>query len=111
MPTTIAELALSASYRHAQRVLAVWLEHGNAVARRHVFAVRAALAVLDPTERDRLARWLAWLYVAASSRGESMLGKRIQRLDSAMHAAMNEALVRLPPSFGRMLAGGQRLSA
>ncbi len=110
MPTTIAELVLSAPYRSAQRTLAAWLENGNAAARRRAFAVRAALAALDATERDRLARWLAWLCVAARSRGETTLADRIRRLDTVMHAAVEEALARLP-SPGRPLVRSHRLSA
>ena len=110
MPTTIAELVLSAAYRSAQRALSAWLEYGNAAARRRAFAVRAALAALDATERDRLARWLAWLCVAASSHGEDSLSARIRRLDATMHAAMEDALARLP-KVTPQLVRSRRLSA
>lgn len=107
MPTTIAELALSPAYRHAQRVLAAWLEYGNAEARRGAFAARAALASLDPAERHRLVRWLAWLYVSARSRGAS-IQTRIQRLDAALGAAVEDALSRLPSGAGQIAGLGDR---
>ena len=96
MSTTIAELSLSKAYRHAQRTMAAWLERGPSSARQSAFALRAALASLDATERSRLARWLAWLSVAARSRGEAPVGARIQRLDATLHQAMEDALTRLP---------------
>ena len=66
--------------------MACWLERGQVGARQAAFAARSALAGLDATERGRLARWLAWLAVAAQSRGkESPLG-RVRRLDATMHA-------------------------
>lgn len=96
MSTTIAELSLSPAYRLAQRSLASWLERGQAGARRAAFSARAALAGLDPVERGRLARWLAWLEVAASSRAEESPKARVQRLDASLHQAMQDALARLP---------------
>ncbi|MHA6206038.1 hypothetical protein ACXU4B_16550 [Dyella soli] len=96
MSTTIAELSLSKAYRQAQRAMAAWLERGPAGARQGAFGLRTALAGLDPTERGRLARWLAWLSVAARSRGETLPEGRIQRLDATLHQAMEDALARLP---------------
>ncbi|WP_430392405.1 hypothetical protein [Dyella sp. 20L07] len=96
MPTTIAELSLSPAYRLAQRALASWLERGHAGARQAAFTARAALAGLDATERGRLARWLAWLAVAAQSRGVTSPEARVQRLDATLHQAMEDALARLP---------------
>jgi hypothetical protein len=87
-------MALSAPYRKAQRLLAAWLEHDR-TAVRQVFAVRAAIAGLDARDRHSLSRWLAWLSLAAMSRGESML-VRIQRLDPALGASTEWALLRLP---------------
>jgi hypothetical protein len=110
MPTTTVELALSPAYRHAQRVLAAWLEYGNAEARRGAFAARAALAGLDPAERHRVVRWLAWLHIAARSRGTS-LQARIQRLDATLCAAVEDMLSRLPPGIGQILGLGDRLIA
>jgi hypothetical protein len=100
MPTTIAELALSAAYRQAQRALAAWLERGSAEMRRGAFAARAAIAGLDAAERHRLARWLAWLCVAARSRGESIIQLRIQRLDAALSMMVEDVLSRLPAGIG-----------
>ena len=95
MCPTLPELALSAPYRQAQRSLAQWLERDRSGARRQVFAVRAALASLNATERHGLSRWLAWLCVAAASRGESVLD-RIQRLDLTLGASTEMALSYLP---------------
>ena len=96
MTTTIAELSLTPAYRLAQRSLAAWLERGTAGARQAAFAARAALSALDATDRGRLARWLAWLEVAAQSRGTSSPEARVQRLDASLHQAMQDALTRLP---------------
>jgi hypothetical protein len=96
MSTTVAELSLSPAYRLAQRALASWLERGHAGARQAAFAARAALSGLDATERSRIARWLAWLEVAAASRGLASLGARVQRLDASLHQAMQDAFTRLP---------------
>jgi hypothetical protein len=87
-------MALSAAYRKAQRLLAAWLEHDR-TAIRQVFAVRAAVAGLTPRDRHSLSRWLAWLSVAAMSRGDSIL-VRIQRLDPALGASTEQALAGLP---------------
>jgi hypothetical protein len=94
MCATIPEMALSASYRKAQRLLAAWLERDR-TAYRQVFAMRRAVAGLDARDRHSLSRWLAWLCVAAISRGESIL-ERIQRLDPALGASTELALSRLP---------------
>jgi hypothetical protein len=94
MCATTPEMALSAPYRKAQRLLAAWLEHDR-TAIRQVFAVRAAIAGLDARDRHSLSRWLAWLSLAAMTRGESML-VRIQRLDPALGASTEWALSRLP---------------
>lgn len=96
MSTTIAELSLSPAYRLAQRSVASWLERGPAGARQAAFAARAALAGLDAVERSRLGRWLAWLVVAALSRGEESPQVRVGRLDASLHQAMEDALERLP---------------
>jgi hypothetical protein len=102
MCATIPEMALSAAYRKAQRLLAAWLEHDR-TAIRQVFAVRAAIAALDARDRYSLSRWLAWLNVAAMSRSESIL-VRIQRLDPALGASTEWALARLPVDMaGEML--------
>jgi hypothetical protein len=112
MPTTNAELVLSPAYRQAQRILASWLEQNNRAARRSAFAARAALAGLDAVERSRLARWLAWLCVAAGRRGESALVARIQRLDAGLYGAVGGAMLRLPLAADRQPAGrAQRLIA
>lgn len=111
MSTTIAELSLTKAYRQAQRVLASWLERGPADARQGVFAVRAALGGLDATERSRLARWLAWLSVAARSRAEVSPEGRIQRLDASLHQAVQDALARLPASTREVTSRIHRRSA
>jgi hypothetical protein len=94
MCATIPEMTLSEAYRKAQRLLAGWLEH-DGTARRQVFSVRAAIAGLSATDRHSLSRWLAWLQVAAVSRGESIL-TRIQRLDPTLGLSIEQALTRLP---------------
>ena len=94
--STSTELVLSAAYRHAQRTIAPWLEQAHANARQRAFAARAALANLDPLERNRLARWLAWWCVSISRRGEASLAMRILRLDVALHQAVETAMARLP---------------
>jgi hypothetical protein len=99
MTTTIAEITLSETYRNAQRVLADWLEREGTSARRRAFLARAALARLDAVERYRLARWLAWLCMAASVRGESLIG-RIKRLDTSLGTTTADAFARLPVSLG-----------
>jgi hypothetical protein len=111
MSTTIAELSLSPAYRLAQRALAAWLERGHASARQAAFTARAALASLDPTERSRLARWLAWLSVAAQSRGEMSPEGRVQRLDATLHQAMEDAIARLPGNMPATPTRIQRRSA
>lgn len=110
MSTTV-ELHLSAAYRHAQRNLGHWLEQGTTGLRQRAFAVRAALAQLDPVEHHRLARWLAWLCVAAQSRGEANPEARIGRLDPALHRSLLLSLARLPAGIGQPRAPGHRLSA
>jgi hypothetical protein len=95
MSTTV-ELSLSPAYRSAQRALAAWVEQAGAAARRNAFAARAALAGLNPAERGRLARWLAWLCVAAGSRGDFGLIARIRRLDGPLYTSVDEALDLLP---------------
>ena len=111
MSTTIAELTLSPAYRLAQRALAAWLERGQADARQAAFGIRAALAGLDATDRSRLARWLAWLSVAARSRGDVAPEGRIQRLDASLHQAMQDALTRLPGSLTGVATQIRRRSA
>jgi len=106
MSTTIAELNLSPAYRLTQRALASWLERADADARQQAFATRSALAGLDATERGRLARWLAWLAVAAMSRGAASPEGRIRRLDATLHQAMQDAFARLPAG---MLANSPRV--
>jgi hypothetical protein len=95
MPSTVPQLSLSPVYRHAQRVLGAWLEQGHATARLHAVRVRAALAPLDPVERHRFARWLAWLCVAAEHRRSDLDG-RIRRLDATLHRAVETARALLP---------------
>ncbi|GFZ92271.1 hypothetical protein [Dyella caseinilytica] len=103
MCVTIPEMALSAGYRKAQRLLSGWLEHDR-TARRQVFMMRATIAALSAPDRHSLSRWLAWLHVAAISRGESILA-RIQRLDPALGASTELALARLPVNIvGEMLS-------
>jgi len=111
MSTTISELSLSPAYRLAQRSLASWLEHGHSGARRAAFIARAALSGLDATERSRIARWLAWLQVAAQSRGAISPEGRIQRLDATLHQAMQDALTRLPGQTVVARTGNHRRSA
>ncbi|WP_130619278.1 hypothetical protein [Dyella amyloliquefaciens] len=111
MSSTIAELSLSPAYRLAQRTTAYWLERGQAGARQAAFAARSALASLDATERSRLARWLAWLVVAAQSRGEESPLGRVRRLDITLHQAMEDALARLPADMLRTPRQFQRRSA
>ena len=112
MSTTIAELSLSKAYRHAQRSLSSWLERGDAAgARQGAFAVRAALGGLDATERSRMARWLAWLSVAARSRGQASLEGRIHRLDASLHQAVQDALARLPAGMLEVTTHRHRRSA
>jgi len=76
--------------------MAYWLERGPLGARQAAFAARSALAGLDATERSRLARWLAWLTVAAQSQGEESPLGRVRRLDATLHQTMEDALTRLP---------------
>jgi len=109
MSTTIAELRLSPAYRTAQRAIAQWLERGYA--RGAAFAVRATLSALDATERSRMARWLAWLQVAAQSRGLVSPAARVQRLDASLHQAMQDALARLPGQTAVAHTGNHRRSA
>jgi hypothetical protein len=96
MQTTFTELVLTPVYRHAQRALAQWLEHGQGAARQLAFRARVTLAQLDPVERHRMARWLAWMSVAEHSRGRRMLDTRLKQLDGALHLLMLEALQVLP---------------
>ena len=94
MCATIPEMALSAPYRKAQRLLAAWLERDRTI-QKQIFAVRTAVAALDARDRHNLSRWLAWLCVAGMSRGDSILS-RIQRLDAALGASTEGALAHLP---------------
>jgi hypothetical protein len=87
-------MMLSAGYRKAQRLLSEWLER-DGTARRQVFTIRAAIAGLSAPDRHSLSRWLAWLQVAAISRGVSILG-RLQRLEPTLGASTELALARLP---------------
>lgn len=91
--------------------MAYWLERGQAGARQAAFAARSALAGLDATERGRLARWLAWLVVAAQSQGEESPLGRVRRLDITLHQAMEDALARLPADMLRTPRQIQRRSA
>ncbi|HEX7814248.1 hypothetical protein [Dyella sp.] len=111
MSSTSVELNLSAGYRQAQRALAAWLEQGVRAARQSAFAARAALGLLDPSERGRLARWLAWLVVADSYRGDMGLAARVRRLDGGLHLAMEDALARLPMKTVNQAPQNHRLSA
>ncbi|WP_266171896.1 hypothetical protein [Dyella subtropica] len=111
MTSTIAELTLSGPYRHAQRTLAAWLEQGHAVARRRTFATRATLAALNAPERHQLARWLAWLAVAAQSRQQQTPHGRIRRLDASLYQAMENALAHLPMGIAGTQTQGRRWSA
>jgi hypothetical protein len=106
---TFTELKLSAAYRDAQRVLTRWLESHGPAPRPSVFSARAALAALEPRERSSLARWLAWLQVAAGSRGDLSLDTHLRRLDEALFLAYRHALQRLPATAA--VAGQRRLSA
>ena len=109
MCATTPEMALSAAYRKAQRLLAAWLER-NRTAYGQVFAVRAAIAGLDARDRHSLSRWLAWLNVAAMSRGESIL-PRIQRLDPALGSSTELVLARLPLDIAGEMLRKRRKSA
>jgi hypothetical protein len=111
MSTTVAELSLSPAYRLAQRALASWLERGHDSARQAAFAARAALSALDAVERGRIARWLAWLDVAAQSRGARSPQGRVERLDANLHQAMQDALARLPGQTVVAREGNHRRSA
>ncbi|PWK86646.1 hypothetical protein [Fulvimonas soli] len=108
---TIAELQLSAAYRLAQRNLGAWLEQGSAGLRQRAFHARSALAPLDPAERARLARWLAWLCVAGRSRGDDALPARLRRLDARLHRAVERALPLLPAGMAPMREPSRMLSA
>jgi hypothetical protein len=110
MCETTPELVLSAPYRQAQRLLADWLERDVVEALREVFAVRAALASLSAAEQHRLSRWLAWLCVAAASRGESILG-RVRRLDLNLGASTEKVLSRLPAGMDYQAVRSRRKSA
>jgi hypothetical protein len=110
MCETTPELALSAPYRQAQRLLAGWLERDVIEALREVFAVRAAVAALNGVEQHRLSRWLAWLCVAAASRGESILG-RVRRLDLNLGASTEKALSQLPAGMDFQAVRSRRKSA
>lgn len=98
MSSTMPQLSLSPVYRHVQRMLGAWLEQTPAVARRHALRVRGALVGLDPVEHHRLARWLAWLCVAAQYRRVDLAG-RIRFLDGPLHRAVSAALQTLPQSM------------
>jgi hypothetical protein len=110
MCETTPELVLTAPYRQAQRLLADWLERDVVGALREVFAVRAAVAGLNGVEQHSLSRWLAWLCVAAASRGESILG-RIRRLDSNLGASTEKALSYLPAGMDFQAVRNRRKSA
>lgn len=111
MSTTVAELSLSPAYRLAQRALALWLERGHGGVRQAAFAVRTALSGLDATERGRIARWLAWLELAARSRGLASPEARVRRLDASLHQAMQDAFGRLPGQTLVASKGNHRRSA
>lgn len=106
--------ALSRTYRHAQRVTAQWLEDEPSDAGHIRFALRAAWATLDDVEHDRLVRWLAWLCVAASSRGDARPAARLQQLDATLGQTIARAMRSLPGphrAAGAPRAGRLRLSA
>jgi len=109
MCVTIPEMALSAPFRKAQRLLSEWLEGGR-TARRQVFAIRALIPVLDESDKHRLCRWLAWWCVAADFRGKGLLG-RIERLDAALGASTAAALSYLPAGVGLSTVRHHRKSA
>jgi hypothetical protein len=109
MCATIPEMTLSAGYRKAQRLLSGWLEHDR-TARRQVFTMRATVAALSAADRHSLSRWLAWLHVAAVSRGESVL-TRIQKLDPVLGASAELALARLPVNIVGETLRNRRKSA
>jgi len=98
--------ALSRTYRHAQRVTAQWLEDESADAGHVRFALRSAWAALDVVEHDRLVRWLAWLCVAASSRGNARPAARLGQLDATLGQAITRAMRALPGPHRR--AGASR---
>ncbi len=93
--TPLSEITLSPAYRHVQRQLSRWLESGR-TGDASAFAVRTALGTLNLVEYDRLSRWLAWLCLAARSRGDSMLAMRLKRLDTALGSAVRLAMHKLP---------------
>jgi len=102
-------MTLSAGYRKAQRLLSGWLEHDR-TARRQVFTIRATIAALSAPDRHSLSRWLAWLQVAAVSRGESIM-LRIQRLDPVLGTSTELALARLPVNIVGEILRKHRKSA
>ncbi len=97
MQTTFTQLALSPVYRHAQRMLSQWHDAGPAAVRREAFKARAAFAQLDPADRHRLARWLAWIVRAEHCRGSRRLDQRLRQLDASLHGLMRTTLATLPP--------------
>lgn len=97
MQTTFTQLALSPVYRHAQRMLSQWHDAGPAAVRREAFKARAALARLDPADRHRLARWLAWIVRAEHCRGSRRLDQRLRQLDASLHGLMRTTLATLLP--------------
>lgn len=103
--------ALSRTYRHAQRITAQWLENEPTDAGHARFALRSAWAALDVVEHDRLVRWLAWLCVAASSRGNARPATRLeQQLDTALGQAITRAMRSLPgPHRSAGASRGRRL--
>jgi len=107
---THAEIQLSPGFRVAQRAMALWLEHAGASARRQAFVARGTLSALTPSEQGRLARWLAWVCVAACSRGLPSPIARIHRLDSSLYARVDAALDLLP-AMGAIAEAAHRLSA
>lgn len=108
--TALSEVTLSPAYRHVQRLLSTWLESGRIASGDHsAFAVRTAIGALDLVEYDRLSRWLAWICVAARSRGDSTLAARLKQLDTTLGSAVRMAMHKLP---GMVVPGHlQRLSA
>lgn len=109
MCATIPEMALSAPFRKAQRLLSEWLEGGR-TARRQVFAIRALIPTLDVSDKHRLCRWLAWWCVAAGQRGGWLLG-RIERLDAVLGASTEKALSLLPVGVDLSAVRNHRKSA
>ena len=94
--TTLPEIRLSSTFRQSQRRLASWLEAEPRAARRMAFGARISLGSVSASERDRLARWLAWLCVAAGNRDGHRPLTRLERLDAPLGPAIRAHLDKLP---------------